>query len=51
MTVMEEVSDLRLKRTQARGKATKLLKDLFECDTADQDELALRIDLLESPGS
>ena len=46
----ESESDLKLKRTQARGKATKLLKNLAECGkTKDsEDDLALIIHHIES---
>ena len=42
-----EVGDLRQKRTIARGKATRLLRDLSGCDKSQEDELALRIHHLE----
>ena len=38
---------LRQKRTIARGKATKLIKELASCDKSEEDELALRIHHLE----
>ena len=40
-------SDLRQKRTVARGKVTRLLRDLSACDKSQEDDLALRIHHLE----
>ncbi|KAF0291994.1 hypothetical protein FJT64_009938 [Amphibalanus amphitrite] len=40
-------SDLKQKRTQARGKATRLLKELEDCDKTQEDDLALAIHHLE----
>ncbi|KAF0293362.1 hypothetical protein FJT64_000940 [Amphibalanus amphitrite] len=40
-------SDLKQKRTQARAKATRLLKELEDCDKTQEDDLALAIHHLE----
>lgn len=44
---MESEVELRQKRTLGRGKATRLLKELLECDKTDEDELALAIHHLD----
>ena len=44
---MESESELRQKRTLARGKATRLLRELTECDKSLEDDLALAIHHIE----
>ena len=43
----ESESELKQRRAQARGKATKLIKELADCDKTHEDDLALAIYHLE----